>query len=268
MANVKDLRHVVAGFEIGTREVGQGPTLVFLHGAGGTGDLFPGGAPSAFIAELAQSYRVLVPEHPGYGLKDRPEWLDNIHDVAYFYLDYLAELGLEKVHLVGQSLGGWIALEMAVRDTARLASLTAIGAAGIHVKGVAKGDIFMWSREQFAQNMFRNKDVAAAFLQRTMTPEQEKAFLRNRETTALLAWQPRLYDPHLSKWLHRINVPAHIVWADDDRVLPRAYADELARLIKGAKVSIIPDSGHLVHLDRPEVLTRAIRAFIQERAAA
>lgn len=261
-SNVTELRHQVAGFEVQTRRLGRGPQLLILHGAGGTGDLFPGGEPARFIAELAQHYEVNVPEHPGYGIQERPEWLDNIHDLAYFYLDYLKAAGLQQVHLIGQSLGGWIALEMAVRDTTALRSLTLIGAAGIHVKGIAKGDIFLWSRDEFAQRMFRNPEARASFLGRTIPPEQQKAFLRNRETTALLAWQPRLYDPHLRKWLHRIDVPTQVVWAEDDEVLPSAYGEELARLIPNARLSVIPDSGHLLYLDRPEALAARVREFI------
>ena len=79
---------------------------------------------------------MIVPEHPGFDDSDTPDWLDTIHDLAYFYLDFLAQLDLDRVHLAGVSLGGWIAAEMAVRDTSRLASLTLVGAAGIHVPGV------------------------------------------------------------------------------------------------------------------------------------
>lgn len=263
-SDVTSLRHHVAGFEIQTRRLGHGPQLLFLHGAGGAGDLFPGGQPAPFLAELAQHHEVHVPEHPGYGVQERPEWLDNIHDLAYFYLDYLEAAGLRQVHLVGQSLGGWVALELAVRNTAALRSLTLIGAAGIHVKGVAKGDIFLWSRDESAQRMFRNPEAREAFLGRAIPPDQQKAFLRNRETTALLAWQPRLYDPNLHKWLHRIDVPTQVVWAENDEVLPPGYGEAMARLIPNARLSVIPDSGHLLYLDRPAALACLVRKFIGE----
>jgi pimeloyl-ACP methyl ester carboxylesterase len=260
------VRHVVNGFEIPTWEGGAGPTLLYLHGAGGAGDMFASG-PSPFLVELARSFRVLVPEHPGFGEHERPEWVDTIHDLAYFYLDYLEERGLGDVHLVGQSLGGWIALELAVRSTARLATLTVAGSAGIHVRGVPKGDVFLWSRDQFAQNMFRNPDAAQAFMARQMTPEQQRAALRNRETTALLAWEPRLFDPHLHKWLHRIKVPTHVIWAEDDRVLPKPYGDAIAAMIGGATLSVLPNCGHLAYLDRPDLFSAAIGGFITEKAA-
>jgi pimeloyl-ACP methyl ester carboxylesterase len=258
---------VLKSYEVTTWELGAGPPLLFLHGAGGAASMFAGGSPAAFLLELAKSYRVLVPEHPGFGVKERPDWLDNIHDLAYFYLDYLEDRSMSGVHLVGQSLGGWIALEIAVRSTSRLASLTVAGAAGLKLKGVPKGDLFMWTRDDFIRHMFRNPAAAQAFAAQEPTPEQTKAILRNNETLALLAWEPRMVDPDLHKWLHRIKLPAHVIWAEDDAVLPRAYGEAIARLVGGAKFSIVPGTGHLLHLDRPEEFSKIVRSFIKEQAA-
>src|SRR5215510_2005939 len=88
---------------------GAGQPLMILHGASGAGAWLP------FMRSLADKFDVIVPEHPGFGASDTPDWLDNIHDLAYFYLDFLAMLDLTGVHLVGLSLGGWIAAELAVR---------------------------------------------------------------------------------------------------------------------------------------------------------
>src|ERR1700736_3257019 len=119
----------VRGCRIRLMRGGAGSPLVVLHGASGANVL-------PFMQQLAQKFDVIAPEHPGFGESDTPDWLDNIHDLAYFYLDLLAALGLDRVHLVGISLGGWVAAELAVRDTGRLASLTLVGAAGLHVNGV------------------------------------------------------------------------------------------------------------------------------------
>src|SRR5260221_2185244 len=103
---------------------GRGPTLLYLHGANGAPAVRP------CMELLAQSYEVLVPEHPGFGSSDEPAWLDNIHDLAYFYLDFIDQLELRDVHLVGSSIGGWLALEIAGRGVSRLRPLTAGGAPG------------------------------------------------------------------------------------------------------------------------------------------
>src|SRR5579863_1789729 len=136
----------VAGAKIRLFRGGAGTPLVFLHGAGGhTGWM-------AFLEELATRFEVFAPEHPGFGQSDDPPWLDEIADLAYFHLDLLEALGLERVHLMGTSLGGWVAAEMAVRSTARLASLTLIGAVGITAGGEPMPDIF---RMPEAENLRR-----------------------------------------------------------------------------------------------------------------
>src|SRR5690349_12600756 len=137
MADVKEARLRVAGCSVSVKRAGKGPPLLFLHGGGGAARWLP------FMGGLAERFDVIVPEHPGFGRSETPEWLDTIGDLAFFYLDFIGELGLERVHLVGNSMGGWIAAELAVRSTHDLASLTLIGSVGIHVKGLQKGDLFL-----------------------------------------------------------------------------------------------------------------------------
>jgi pimeloyl-ACP methyl ester carboxylesterase len=267
MASVTVDQTRVNGADIAVRSVGDGPPLLFLPGAGATADLFAGGAPAAFITELAKSYRVLVPEHPGFGDAERPGWVDNIHDMAYAYLDLLDALDLQGVHLVGQSLGGWMALELAVRNTRRLASLTVCGAAGVQVRGAPKGDLFLWNKADFAGNMFWDPKTAEAFLGGERTPQQVRTAMQGNETLALLAWEPRLVDPDLHKWLHRIDVPTHVIWAEDDRVLPQVYGQTIASLIAGARFTVIPNTRHLLHLDQPKAFSDAVDGFIRETAS-
>src|SRR3954447_647511 len=111
-------------FRGGPEGSGEAP-VVFLHGAGGHTGWMP------FLDKLAERFAVFAPEHPGFGQSDDPFWLDEIADLSYFHLDLLKALGLDRVHLIGTSLGGWVAAEMAVRSTALLASLTLAGAVGI-----------------------------------------------------------------------------------------------------------------------------------------
>ena len=242
----------VADCPIRVMRSGSGPTMLYLHGANSV----PGWPP--FLQALANDFEVIVPEHPGFGATEDPPWLDNIHDEAYFYLSFLEQLDLTDVHLVGMSLGGWIAAELAVRDTSRLASLTLCGASGIHVKGVPKGDMFIWSPEELAQNMVHDQALAEKMLAHERTPEEEHVQLRNWRTVALLAWQPRLYDPHLYKWLPRIDVPTHIVWAEHDKLLPADYAGAWQRLVPGSEVTVIENCGHLMHIEKPGDFAAAV----------
>ena len=267
MAEFVSRKDTVAGFEIETRVGGSGPPLMYLPGAGGAGGIFAGGKVAPFLQSLAEHFTVYVPEHPGYGPNDAPDWLDNIHDIAYFYLDYVKALDLHSVHLVGSSMGGWMALEIAVRDTSRFASVTLCGAAGIKVKGVPMGDTFRWSREEFAENYMMNPEARARFLAMQPTPEQEMIQLRNRQTTALLAWEPRYHDPDLPKWLHRIDIPAHVLWAEDDRIFPAPYGEALHGYIPGSVLTVLPGTGHLMQTDDPAAFCAAVTKFIIERAS-
>jgi pimeloyl-ACP methyl ester carboxylesterase len=256
MADHTTSKIAVRGCQIRLMRGGSGPPLLILHGASGAGTWL------AFMGALAARFDVIVPEHPGFGDSDTPEWFDTIHDLAYFYLDLLDQLALERVHLVGMSLGGWVAAELAVRDTRRLSSLTLVGAAGIHVKGVEQIDPFLRTDEQRIRDFFHDQAFAGEMVQRLLAPELEDVAMKNRVATAKLTWQPRGYDPHLHKWLHRIDVPTLLVWGAYDRLFPPAYAAAYQQLIPGAKAVIIPDCGHLPQLEKAEAFVAALEGFV------
>jgi pimeloyl-ACP methyl ester carboxylesterase len=255
MAEHTSTELAVRGCNITLRRGGAGRPLLFLHGAGGAGNWLP------YMADLAARHDVLVPEHPGFGQSDTPDWLDTIPDLANFYLDFLDQLDLRNVDLVGFSLGGWIAAELAARNTSRLASLTLVAAAGIHVKGVAQVDSFLRNDEQRVRDFFHDPKRADEMLKHLARPELEDVNLKNRTTTAKLIWQPRGYDPHLHKWLHRIDVPTLLIWGDDDRLFPKDYAFAYQRLIPGAKVAIIPECGHLPQAEQRQAFVAALEGF-------
>ena len=222
----------------GSRSPDAAP-LVFLHGAGGAPAVLP------FMERLAERFDVLVPDHPGYGKSDEPAWLENIHDVAYFYLDFLERLGLDKVVLAGASMGGRMALEVAVRNTSRLRALVLNAPAGVAAPGVEPADTFLLSPEEQVRHLVHDAKLAEEKLARPMAPEALDLALKNRHTTARLAWEPRLHDPHLSKWLHRIDVPTCIVWGAQDRILPVGIGHHLKRLMPKAELHILEGCGHL-----------------------
>jgi pimeloyl-ACP methyl ester carboxylesterase len=208
-----------------------------------------------------------VPEHPGFGGSDTPVWLDNVGDLAYFYLDLIDQLDLREVNLVGTSLGGWIAAELAVRCCDRLRSLVLSAPAGIHVKRLPKGDTFMWSAAEMTRKLFHDQTMAEAALQRPTTEAEQFIEMKNRLIMAKLTWQPRLYNPHLYKWLHRICVPTLIIWGDDDHVIPTGYGPAFAELIPGSRLEIIAKCGHLPQVERTDEFVGKILAFVHEVAA-
>jgi pimeloyl-ACP methyl ester carboxylesterase len=261
MAQCTESKIDVRGCKVHVRRGGSGAALLYLHGAGGTQAWLP------FFDALSDKFDVIAPDHPAFGLSDQPAWLDDIHDMAYFYLDFLAALDLDGVHLVGQSLGGWIALEMAVRSTGRIKSLTLVGSAGIRIKGKPAADIFIMDPEELTRALLVDAEIIDRMLAMELTEEQQDILIRNKVSTARLGWQPRLFDPNLRKWLHRIDVPTHIVWGDTDRIIPPDYAAEFQGLIAGSSVTMIENCGHLPHIERAEPLVEAVAGFIAGKAA-
>jgi len=245
----------VRGCRVRLMRGGAGDPLVYLHGASGANWL-------PFLQTLSKHFDVIAPEHPGFGESDTPDWLDNIHDLAYFYLDLFDELKLSGAHLVGNSLGGWIAAEIAVRSTQRLASLTLAGSAGLYVPGVEQFDSFLNSEEARLQAFFVDPKKAKEMIARVLSPEMEDTALKNRTIVAKLSWQPRSHDPHLHKWLHRINVPTLLIWGDTDRLFPKEHALAYEKAIPGAKLVIIPKCGHVPQIEQPNAFVAALESFI------
>ncbi|MGB2888888.1 MAG: alpha/beta hydrolase [Candidatus Acidiferrales bacterium] len=257
MTDVHHSLERIAGCSVSVQRGGAGHPLLFLHGARGAGRWLP------FMEALSRNFEVIVPEHPGFGQSETPAWLDNVSDLAYFYLDFIEALGLKQVHLVGASLGGWIAAELAVRNQRLLSTLTLVAPAGIHVPGVQKGDIFLWSAQELAQNLFYDQKLAEAMLREEPSQEELDIQLKNRLTMAKLTWQPRLYNPHLAKWLHRVTLPTLIVWGAEDKVIPPQYGSAFRNLIPNARLEILPDCGHLPQVERMAEFVSTVTCFLQ-----
>jgi pimeloyl-ACP methyl ester carboxylesterase len=258
VSSSKTETHEVAGCSVHMMRGGEGAPVLFLHGAGGAGIWLP------FMAALSEQFELLVPDHPGFGRSDRPDWLDELSDLAYFYLDFMDALDLDGVHLVGHSLGGWIAAEIAIRNTRRLASLTLVSAAGLHINGVPKGDLFLWAPEERVRNLFVDQKFADARLAMPLTEEQIDIALKNELATAELAWNPRFHHPQLRKWIHRIDIPTLIVWGDSDKIFPARYGEEYHRLIRGSRLAILPGCGHIPQVEKADAFVDLFTRFVED----
>ncbi len=236
-------------------DAGSGETLVFLHGAGG-----PRWTP--MLELLGQSFHLLAPCHPGFAHAPLPDWLQGVDDLAFFYLDWMKERGLQGVHLVGHSLGGWLAAEIAIRSTQRLASLSLLAPAGVAVAGAPFGEILNWSGEDYARATYVREDLIAARIASlpNLDPKIETA---NRKSVRRIAGQPFLHNPKLPHWLHRIDLPTLLVWGDQDRIIPTACAEVFQREIEHARLVLMAQSGHGLHTERPAETSRAIIEFIR-----
>jgi pimeloyl-ACP methyl ester carboxylesterase len=239
------------------RSSGSGAPLVFLRG------FDVAFRNDEFVEQLASRYEVIVPDHPGFGGSDSPPWLKGMGDAAYFYLDFLGVLGVGPVHLVGASLGGWLAAEIAVRDLTNIRSLTLIGPAGVRKSNVAIGDPFIRSPEQSARAMFADPALAAQARCPVETDEEIDLHLKNSIGLARLGWQPRLASPELQRWLHRIRAPTCLIWGSADKIMPIEHSATWLDAIDNARLSVIEDAGHLPHIEVPQKAAAAVTSFIQ-----
>jgi pimeloyl-ACP methyl ester carboxylesterase len=256
---LQEQKHQVRDIGVRLFRAGSGEPVMFLHGAGG----FPG--PLPFFDRLAGRHQLFVPEHPGFGKSDNPPWIRNVQDMAMYYLDLIDGLGVERLHLIGHSLGGWIAAELAVRNCSRLATLTLLSPAGVRVKGAPPGDNFIWSPEEQAHNMFHDQKLAEQRLARVPTEEEAELQLVNRFMAAKLGWEPRWFNPALERWLHRITVPALVLWGAEDKLLPSRWAERWRELVPNIRVEIIPQCGHQPHVEQLDVAADRVLAFLSGR---
>jgi len=246
----------VNGVDLHVRSAGSGPPLLYLHPAFGFQDAVP------FFQPITERYRVIAPDHPGFGSSGTPEWLRSIADLAYSYLEFLQEHDLHDVRIIGSSLGGWIAAEMAVRDPSRISGLVLLAPAGLRVKGVESGDIFLWTRAELAENLYAEPELARAILKAEPDPASVEVELKNRYTAARVAWEPRLFNPELARWAHRIRMPTLLLWGENDRVLPPAYAEAWTSRLPNIIHSVVPHCGHLPEIEAGKIAADHILTFL------
>jgi pimeloyl-ACP methyl ester carboxylesterase len=254
----------IRGVELEVIECGQGRPILWLHGEEGIDPTL------AALDLLAAHGRVLAPSHPGYGHSPESAAVDTVDDLAYLYLDLLAARGERDVIVIGCSLGGWIAAEMAVRSTDRLAKLVLVGPLGIKVGDRETRDIpdvFALHPDEVGRLLYIDPTRGAVDYT-ALSDDQLTVLARNREATALYAWEPYFHNPKLRQRLHRITVPTLLVWGAQDRFVAAGYYGAAYRdAIPGARLVTIDGSGHFPHLEAPAALVARIRAFLGEPSA-
>jgi pimeloyl-ACP methyl ester carboxylesterase len=248
----------VGDLEVAYRRKGSGETLVFLHGAGGTRMWLP------FYERLSGSVDLVAPEHPGFGDTPFPEWLNGFDDLVLHYRDLFDVLDLGRVHLVGYSLGGWIAAHLAITYPERLKTLTLLTPAGMHVPEAPMVDLFAMPPEAIPTVLF-NEDVASYldYLPNPAVLDEIVHSFGEMGTFARLTWSPR-YDPTFARRLPRIRVPTLVIGAEDDRLIPNVHCDRWADAIPGARLVRIPGTGHGLTIQEPDLTAEAVLGFVEE----
>ena len=252
---------VVEGARIDLIERGSGRPLLFLHPENGIEPSLPA------IAELAKSAHVIAPTHPGFGRSDLPKGMRSVDDLSYFYLDLLDQLDLKDLTVVGTGFGAWIAAEIAVKTTARMARLVMANAVGVKVgdretRDIA--DIFAITEPEYIAIAYCDPEVGKRDY-KALPDAEVLAAARAREATARFAWNPYFHNPRLKSRLHRIRIPTLFLWGTHDRMLSEAYGRAYCAMIPGARFEPIDRAGHFPDHEQPKIFAEKVLAFAKAK---
>jgi pimeloyl-ACP methyl ester carboxylesterase len=243
-------------------EAGSGMPVVFLHGAGGLlGD-------NPFLDQLAARYHVFAPELPGYGESTGEDLLEDMLDFTLHGWDVVGALGLAKPHLVGHSMGGMMAAEMAAIAPNDLGKLVLVGAAGLWIEEHPIPDIFALLPGQLVELLFQDPVKGQTLLTGGADfsdMEVFKEFYLGQQRRLAMAGKILFPIPNrrVSKRLYRVTAPTLVLWGGQDRLIVPAYAERWAALIAGAKVELVPDAAHMLPYEQPQAFVAAVARFLR-----
>jgi pimeloyl-ACP methyl ester carboxylesterase len=237
----------------GDGQRGDGQPFLVLHGGAGPQSV------AAFAELLAQKggCRVLTPTHPGFGGTPRPVKLDSVARLAALYAGLLDDLGLEDVTVIGNSVGGWIAAEMALTRSPRISGLVLLDAVGIEIEGHPVADVSGLSVPEIQALSFHDPtpfrvDPAA------MPDAQKTVMAANGAALAVYAGSPSMADPALLDRLSGIKIPTLVLWGESDQLVEPGYGQAYAATIPGAHFVVLPATGHMPQMETPDLVLKAI----------
>jgi pimeloyl-ACP methyl ester carboxylesterase len=240
-------------------ERGAGRPFLLLHGGAGPQSV------DGLADLLAASGRVLVPVHPGFGGTPRPERLDSMAALARVYAGLLDELGLDDVTVVGNSIGGWIAAEIALLGSPRVSAVVLVDAAGLRLDAHPAADFFSLTMDQVADLSYYEPDKFRIDVDGL--PDAAKAAMAGNRAALATYGGPQMADPGLLGRLPAIAAPVLVVWGEADRMIPVEHGQAYAAAIPGARLLVIPRAGHLPQLEAPAELLQAVQEFAAAQVA-
>ena len=248
----------VAGTRVEMFSGGSGPPLLFLHGAGGNAGWQP------YHDELAKAYSVYVPSQAGFNGTERPDWLYSITDLCHFNQALVDALGLKDYVLMGSSMGGWVAAEMAAMCRCNLKALILVGAAGIKPEEGEISEIFMVSAQtRMAQRFYDISQVPnRADYEREPTADEQLVAHSNQEMASRLCWRPYLHNPSLPYYVGRVDTPTLLVWGRQDAIIPLECGELFEAAMPNAQLKVIESCGHSPALEKPGEFLAAVNAFL------
>ena len=217
---------------------------------------------------LAESNTLHIPSHPGFGASPRMDWVMNMRDLAGWYLRALDELGLQGVNVIGFSLGGWLAAEMATMCPQQFNKMVLVGAAGIKPDIGEIFDIFLVTAEEYLDTVCLDNASVPEFdtvRPAEPSPEQLEAWLVAREEACRLSWKPYMHYPGLPHLLGRLqDLPSLLIWGAQDSMVPVNAGEKYHQAIKGSRLEVLDNCGHRPEIERTDEFLALVQGFLAD----
>jgi pimeloyl-ACP methyl ester carboxylesterase len=250
---------------------GAGDPLVYLHSAGGE-------PTNPALEDLADSFAVTVPVFPGFGESEGIDQIDGMEDAVFHLLDMWELLDLDAPLVVGLSLGGWMAMELATRYPDRVGKMVLVNPVGIYIDGAPMAEMFGRTPAELAEMLFADQSHPIAQAMHAMAEftgdvgrqveipiEMVLPMWKAISATAKLGWDPYLHNPKLRSRLRRITAPTLVVAGAQDGLVPPIYAETFAAEIPDARLEVIDDAAHWLPFEKPAELAALVREFATSR---
>ncbi|PKB66714.1 MAG: hypothetical protein BZY81_06530 [SAR202 cluster bacterium Io17-Chloro-G4] len=250
----------VAGVDLQMVKGGSGEPLLILHDEIGHHNWLN------YHQALSENYTVHIPSHPGFGKTPALDWIMNMRDMAGWYLRALDDLGVGPLNVVGFSLGGWLAAEMAVMDPGMFKKMVLTGPTGIKPPTGQIYDMFLEVATEFITAGFIDPSVVEEFqtvCPYEATPEQVEAWEVAREEACRLGWRPYMYYPALPQLLQRLkSLPTLIVWGRQDPIVPISAGELYHESIPGSRLAVLEGCGHRPELEKTSEFVQLVHQFL------
>jgi len=248
---------------------GTGKPVVYLHSAGGEA------AGLQVLETLADQFEVLAPVFPGFGESEGIDEIDGMEDAVFHLLDLWELLDLDAPAVLGLSLGGWMALELATRYPEKVSALILVNPVGLHLDDAPIEEMFGRAPNELAEMLFVDQSHPVARMMHEMAEFQGDVgkqveipievvlpVWKSLGATAKLGWDPYLHNPKLRGRLRRITAPTLIVAGAQDGLVPLAHAQTYAAEIPGARLEVVEGAAHWLPFEKPAELATLVRDFV------
>ena len=250
----------VAGTDLAIIKGGTGRPLLVLHEEMG----HPGWL--HWHSAMSQTHTLHIPIHPGFGQFPRVEWVSGVRDLASFYSRLLRDIALGPIDVIGISLGGWIAAEMAASCAHQFRRMVLVAPTGIKPSEGEIKDLFMMTARSYLNASVHDPDNTPEFAGLyggEATPEQYEAWEDARAESARLAWKPFMHNPSLGPMLEGVSgLPTLLVWGEEDKIVPINAGHIYNRSIAGSELATLEGCGHRPEIEKSQEFIDRVQKFL------